>query len=257
MFKTSHAGLIYDHKTIVEPISISLNSNEFTVLIGPNGAGKSSLLKLLSGHQNPTMGKISLDDRELTSFKPIELANRRAVLSQSTTLSFPFTVLEVVKLGILRSHARANTAIEMLTKVDLAGFEGRMFQQLSGGERQRVHLARVLCQLETSQSNPTDKFLFLDEPTNSLDIKHQLMVLDCARSYCDNGVGIIAVLHDLNLASHYADRILVMNKGICVADGTAKQTITTDCMRNVFNAPLTINQIPEIDTPFVLPIPAR
>ncbi|MEM8637065.1 MAG: heme ABC transporter ATP-binding protein [Pseudomonadota bacterium] len=253
MYEVKDVSLSYGDKNIMRPTNLTLRNGELTVIIGPNGAGKSSLLKLVTGQVKPSTGSIEMDGDAISRIRPAEFANRRAVLSQSNRLSFPFTVLEVVRLGMLNRFSDRDCAHDMLHKVDLPGFEGRFFQDLSGGEQQRVHFARVLCQLETASAPRERQFLFLDEPTSSLDIKHQLSLLDVARSYCQEGVGVVAVLHDVNMTALYADRVIVMSEGAVVGDGTPRETITDQCMRDTFGVALEVGRVPGGDTPFVLP----
>ena len=141
--------------------------------------------------------------------KPWESAALRAVLPQQTALSFPFTVREIVRLGMLdgRSGVLAGEAERLpdraLARVDLDGFAGRFYQELSGGEQQRVQLARVLCQVWAPVLEGAPRYLFLDEPVSSLDIKHQLIIMDIARDFARRGGGVVAILHDLNLTAMY------------------------------------------------------
>ena len=150
--------------------------------------------------------------------KPPELAAVRAVLPQATALSFPFTVREIVKLGLVggRSGVAAGGADRLpeqaLARVDLDGFSGRFYQELSGGEQQRVQLARVLCQVWAPVLDGKPRYLLLDEPVSSLDIKHQLIIMNIARDFARSGGGVIAILHDLNLTAMFADRIFVMQR---------------------------------------------
>ena len=184
---------------------MTLERGMVTVVAGPNGAGKSSLLKLLSREVEPTTGRVSLNGRAIGAYTSEELAHQRAVLPQASELSFPFTVLEVVRLGLLiRGTTGGDTteiAREMLQTVDMLQFAHRFYHQLSGGERQRVHLARVLCQLASANTDLDQQFLLLDEPTSSLDLKHQIEVLRIAGRYAERGAGVLAILHDLNMSA--------------------------------------------------------
>jgi iron complex transport system ATP-binding protein len=163
------------------------------------------------------------------------------VLAQSQHVAFPFTVFEVVALGQLSAAGRSpdlrRRVVECLEAVDLIGYEGRYFQQLSGGEQQRVHIARVLCQIggpAGGSGSAPPRWLFLDEPTQSLDIAHQLIILDLARRHIRAGGGALAILHDLNLASLYADRLIVIRSGNIAADGAPESVLTDACVRSVF-----------------------
>ena len=257
MFEARNVSRRYGPTCVLEKTDLSLVSGELTVIVGPNGAGKSTLASILCGESQPSSGQILLEGQDLRKTSISDLAERRAVLPQSTHLSFPFTVLEVVRLGVLFDRLKREEAnalvIRMLKQVDLQGFAGRFYQQLSGGEQQRVQLARVLCQLESSREPAKRKALFLDEPVSSLDIRHQLDIMTIARGIADDGVTVLAILHDLNLAALFADRVVMMSKGRCVADGPAADVITDDRIRAVFGVEAYVNAAPEGRYPFVLP----
>lgn len=144
-----------------------------------------------------------------------------------------------------------------LALVDLPGFGGRYYGDLSGGEQQRVQLARVLCQVWQPVLDGIPRYLLLDEPVSSLDVKHQLIVMDVARRFAEAGGGVLAVLHDLNLAAMYADRIVALCEGRLVASGTPAEVLTDANMHLVFDAPLRIGALPPSKIPFVLPQSAR
>jgi len=247
-------------RRLVACTDIALRPGKVVVLVGPNGAGKSTLLRMLSGEIQPTSGAVRLDGCDLKRYAPAELASRRAVVPQSTALSFPFTVIEVVMLGVTvpgfeTMDARALIAAHRsIDAVGLAGLAGRFYTQLSGGERQRVHVARALCQLETAHA-PTGATtsLLLDEPTANLDYAHQASVLSQARRQADSGRAVLAVLHDLNLAAVYADEIVVMSEGGVVAAGRAVDVLRDDLLTAVYGCPVRTNVTPADGTPFVLP----
>eukprot|EP01032_Pedospumella_encystans_P003314 gene3314-3915_t len=163
-------------RTLIDGISLNLEAGKFTVVIGPNGAGKSTLLKALSGEMRPDGGEIVYGDRSIASLSARELARERAVLPQSTALSFPFTALEVVRMGAVAhgSHDPNFAARQALVRAGLGGFEGRSYNALSGGEQQRVQLARVLAQMPDPMMEGRPRAIFLDEPTASLDLGHQI-----------------------------------------------------------------------------------
>jgi iron complex transport system ATP-binding protein len=245
-------------KRIVQAINFDMQPGELAAIVGPNGSGKTTFLRALAGDL-PHTGSITLNGREISRMKPWEAASLRAVLPQQTTLSFPFTVREIVKLGMLngRSGVRAGEAERLPDKalacVDLDGFAGRFYQELSGGEQQRVQLARVLCQVWAPVLEGAPRYLFLDEPVSSLDIKHQLIIMNIARDFAKRGGGVVAILHDLNLTAMYADRIHVMHHGRLAAAGSPKEVLSDDLIARVFECRLKVGVLPSGNVPFVLP----
>lgn len=241
-------------RTILPSISLTFEPARLTAIIGPNGSGKTTLIRAISGAL-PASGSITLDGRGVAGIPSFELALRRAVLEQSTELAFPFTVREVVGLGIVdRSAADAGERPERaLEVVDLAGFGERMYQELSSGEKQRVQLARALCQVWTPVTGGAPCWLLLDEPVASLDIKHQLVVMRIARAFACAGGGAIAVLHDLNLAAAFADRIVAMHAGRVAASGTPTQTLVAPVLGRIFECEVPVGRVPADGAPFVLP----
>ncbi len=209
-----------------------------TVLVGPNGAGKSSLLQLLSGELTATSGALSLWNTPLTNWQSLERARRLAVLPQRSQLNFAFTVREVVALGCLPHDAGSEADRVMvdacLAELDLTHLEHEPYTQLSGGEQQRVQLARVFCQLWPLRDRDETGLLLLDEPLTALDIAHQHALMRSLHALGRFGIYSIVVLHDLSLAAQYAQRILVLNQGHIVADGTPETALSTDVVNDVF-----------------------
>jgi iron complex transport system ATP-binding protein len=246
--------------TLLRGVDVGVRPGRIVVLIGPNGAGKSTLLRVLSGDLKPTQGQVLLDGRPLGAFPPSELARRRAVVPQSSALSFPFTVLEVTMLGVtvpgfgLSDAESRKAALDALASLDMADLQGRSYVHLSGGERQRVHIARALCQLAMPawRSGQTRCFL-LDEPTASLDLAHQTQVLAALRRQAEAGHAVLAVLHDLNLAAALADDIVLLARTQVVAAGSARQVLRDDLLSDAYGCPVRTNQTPQGDRPFVLP----
>ncbi|HWJ74012.1 MAG TPA: heme ABC transporter ATP-binding protein [Kaistia sp.] len=243
------------HKRLIDGISLTVAPGVVTAIIGPNGAGKSTLLKALTGEIKLTSGRITIDGTDIGRLPLGQLAARRAVLPQASSLAFPFTVHEVVRLGAFdrRSGSAVNArVVAALARVDLGGFGGRLYQELSGGEQQRVHLARVLCQLPDPCPDGRPAFLFLDEPTASLDLRHQLMTLSAAREFAKGGGGVVAVLHDMNLAALHADRIVVIDRGRIAAEGAPPDVLTDALLAEVFGVTLPVGKTAD-GVPFVLP----
>lgn len=246
-------------KALIQDISFEVAPGSAVAMIGPNGAGKSTLLRVISGDRTPNSGNIRLMGRSPADYGSHELALRRAVLAQSVSVAFPFSVVEVVRMG---AGERTGLAIEAmveaaLSEVDLLGMRDRIVNTLSGGEQQRAHFARVMVQLACGEARHGPGLLLLDEPTSSLDLRHQLDLLSAARRCVARGVTVIAVLHDLNLAAMFADRILVMKNGRIVRDGPPNETITESNVSDVFGVTSAIGVIPAASIPFSLPHSAR
>jgi iron complex transport system ATP-binding protein len=246
-------------RRIVANVDFEVGPGEVVVVAGPNGSGKTTLMRTLSGDLAYD-GDIAFNSRDLGAMTPNEAALVRAVLPQATTLSFPFTVREVVRLGLLpgRSGTLAGEDRRLpdraLARVDLDGFAGRLYQELSGGEQQRVQLARVLCQVWAPVLEGRPRYLLLDEPVSSLDIRHQLMVMEVARDFARRGGGVMAILHDLNLAAMFADRMIVMHAGRIAASGSPLEVLTEALIPRVFGCAVTVGNLPGTDLPAVFPV---
>ena len=250
---------------LLRQIDLGVQPGELHVIIGRNGAGKSTLMKVLTGELRPTEGLVDLWQTPLREHAPRRLARRRAVLAQHTDLHFDYCALEVVLLGRI-PHQRnqveteedVTLAVDCLARVGLAGYEGRDYLTLSGGEQQRVHLARVLAQITPGSALPDDDaatapLIFLDEPTSSLDLHHQNQVLEIARGLTrDRGATVIAVLHDLNLAARYADKITLLSAGRIVAGGTPDAVLREETLRNAFQHDVRVQRHPCLDCPLVI-----
>lgn len=258
MLEARDVSVAIGRKQILYGIDFLARPGEVTTIVGPNGSGKTTFLKALTGEIAAT-GTVSLNGRDQREMKPWQAAALRAVLPQSTALSFPFTVREIVRLGILggRSGVSAAEAERLperaLARVDLDGFAGRFYQELSGGEQQRVQLARVLCQVWAPVLEGEPRWLFLDEPVSSLDIKHQLVIMEIARDFARRGGGVVAILHDLNLTAMFADQVAVISRGRVAAAGAPSAVFTDDLIERVFECRLKVGKLPVGNTTFVLP----
>jgi iron complex transport system ATP-binding protein len=205
-------------------VSATVAAGEVLAICGPNGAGKSTLLSLLSGERLPDAGDVLLDEVPMRRMEALARARRIGVLPQASSLSFPFRVAEVVALGRLPlGGAGAPVVWHSMAQAGVSHLAERLYPTLSGGEQQRVQLARVLAQTDTA--GPATALL-LDEPTSSLDPAQQHHVLGVARERARHGSAVAVVLHDLNLAARYADRILLLAGGSVQALGTPREVLT-------------------------------
>ncbi|WBF43525.1 heme ABC transporter ATP-binding protein [Serratia rubidaea] len=239
-------------RRLIHDVSLSIASGEMVAIIGPNGAGKSTLLRLLTGYLQPDCGECRLLERPLELWTPEQLARVRAVMRQHSELAFGFSVEEVVAMGRaphgMRDAAQAVQAV--MAQTDCLSLAARDYRQLSGGEQQRVQLARVLAQLW--QPQPAARWLFLDEPTSALDLYHQQHTLRLLHDLTRRQpLAVCCVLHDLNLAALYADRILLLHQGRLVADGTPAEVLQAETLTRWYQADLGVMAHPESATPQV------
>lgn len=240
--------------TLLDAVDLTVGAGEMIAIVGPNGAGKSTLLRLLSGDLRPTGGRILLRQRDLGLYSPQSLSRHRAMLSQHVNVTFPFTVEEIVAMGA-GDHPRAaarHLVDAALHEVGLEDFRRRQLPTLSGGEQQRAHFARVLVQLASGEAMHGAGLLLLDEPTSSLDLRHQIDLVETARRRAGNGTAVIAVLHDLNLAMRFADRIVLLHRGRLAIDGGRTEAVTAEMIRRIFEIEVTIQHTAD-GVPFLLP----
>jgi len=252
LLEASHLSYKADNRRLIKDISLQLTSGELVALIGPNGAGKSTLLRLLTGYLTPESGDCTLQGRQLTRWNPLELARTRAVMRQNSELAFGYSVRQIVSLGRSpHNNAQLQMALQqVLEQTDCLSLADRDYRQLSGGEQQRVQLARVLIQLWST--NPSPRWLFLDEPTSALDLYHQQHSLRLLhRLTRQSPLAVCCVLHDLNLAALYADRILLLHQGELVAAGSPKEVLQTDVLQRWYRADLGVVNHPESPVPQV------
>ncbi|CFQ60645.1 hemin importer ATP-binding subunit [Yersinia frederiksenii] len=237
-------------RKLINNVSLQIASGEMVAIIGPNGAGKSTLLRLLTGYLTPSDGECQLLGKNLNSWQPQALARTRAVMRQYSDLAFPFSVSEVIQMGRAPYGAAQNRHAlqEVMAQTDCLALAQRDYRALSGGEQQRVQLARVLAQLW--QPEPTPRWLFLDEPTSALDLYHQQHTLRLLRQLTlQEPLAVCCVLHDLNLAALYADRILLLAQGELVACGTPEEVLNAETLTRWYQADLGISRHPETALP--------
>lgn len=244
-------------KTLLHETSVDFAAGGFHVIMGANGAGKSTLLKLLSGESKPSSGEVYLDGTDLRGYSKNSLAMRRAVLSQHYHLAFPITVEEIVLMGrypyfatkpSAKDSAVCNEAVKLM---DVTHLLQRDYTTLSGGEAQKVQMSRVLSQI-WSEEEVEGRLLFLDEPVSHLDVKYQHQLMRVAKDFCHKGTTVIAVLHDINLAISFADRLLFMKEGSILYDAYDLAELTPAMLFNTFGILPSIVDVPGKDKPFVL-----
>lgn len=247
----NNISISYHQQTVLNDVSCCVNTGEFLVIIGPNGAGKSTLLNALLNNHSDSV--VRLNDKPLSAYSQAEIAQSMAVLTQQHQLPFAFTVHELVAMGrypFSSGYEADRQMIEQaLGSVDMLSMQHCDYTRLSGGEQQRVQLARVLVQ---AWPDGQPHFLLLDEPTTGLDLNHQSSILAHLRQLTTQGLGIVMVTHDINLASQYADCIMVMNNGVVHAQGAPSEVINPHTLEPVFGQQLAFIHHPHGH--FVLPL---
>jgi iron complex transport system ATP-binding protein len=243
---------------ILRGVDCRVVPGQVTVVLGKNGAGKSTLLRVLSGELSPSAGRIRLAERPLADYSPRELAERRAVLAQHTELAYPLSVVEVIEMGCyyryheLTAAERYGLVETQLRNLHLEAFANRRFDTLSGGERQRVLLAKCLVQLAAARTVNTSRYLLLDEPTAALDIEQQYRFLELAVDLArERNLGILAILHDLNLAARFADRLLLLRDGRPVVSGSPAEVLTPEWIAAAFSVDCIVQPHPHLNIPLI------
>jgi iron complex transport system ATP-binding protein len=226
-------------RTLLDIPQLNLAAGRLHALLGPNGAGKSSLLGALAGLEHSVLRQVRLLGQPLSHWDTLALARTRALLPQDNPVPFDFNVRDIVSMGRYphsdQPHPReASLVDEALGLAGALPLVGRRYELLSGGEKARVHLARVLAQVWSHPDRPGERWLLLDEPTAALDLAHQHAVMRLLRLLTEQGVGVIAVLHDINLAGAYADQVLVMSQGRIDTLGPCEQVLQPSLVERVW-----------------------
>ncbi|MEO1203916.1 MAG: heme ABC transporter ATP-binding protein [Pseudomonadota bacterium] len=229
---------------IVSDADASVTCGSLTALVGPNGAGKSTLLRAMAGEFKPAHGTVNIDDEPLDTLDAAELARRRGVMAQSVSVVFDFSVAEILDLGWIRHFRRREeqqvAMREIIADCRIGHLLDRTFNTLSGGEQQRVQFARALLQVWQRNGSTDSRYLFLDEPTSNLDIAHELSIMRLAQDRARAGAGVLAVLHDLNLAARFCDEIIVMFDGRVAAVGEPGLVFDEELLSDVYGTPIRV-----------------
>lgn len=246
----------YKHKEfhILDGVDVSVEYGEFLAIVGPNGAGKSSLLSVLA-NEVKNRQKVLFKDKAISEWNVMELSKHKAKFSQHNSNDIPLEVKDVIMMGrypyfdAQPGKEDVDATEGMMHETDILHLKDREYNTLSGGEKQRVHLSRVMAQL---QNDIAHKLVFLDEPLNNLDIRHQYKALEIIKNFTQKANSAIVVLHDLNLAAQFADKILLMKSGKVSAYGTPEQVFTAENISNAYNFPCTICGHPITNNPMII-----
>ncbi|HRG81910.1 MAG TPA: heme ABC transporter ATP-binding protein [Chitinophagaceae bacterium] len=244
-------------KKILQDISVQFHPGKFNMILGPNGSGKSSLMKIFSGEKHRYQGQVAYEGIQVKKWKWKDLAIRRAVMSQQPDLHFPLTVEEVVMMGRYPHFSFApgkrdlQICKEVISQLKLEDFTTRNYLTLSGGEKQRVQFARVLAQVwEYPVSG--NRYLFLDEPLNSLDINYQQEFLQTARKMLSDKTILVAVIHDINLAAQYGDKVFFLQEGRLVAEGPPAAILKAPLIEKIFGVKVEVIENPLTKIPVMI-----
>jgi iron complex transport system ATP-binding protein len=245
VLKAEHIKFSYSKELVVNDISMEIDNGEFVSIIGPNGSGKSTLLKTLNYVYTPLGGEITLFKRPISDYSRREIAQKIAMVPQDTVIDFEFTVEDVVMMGrhpfssrFSKEDSRDHELVyEAMENTNVLNIRDRYITEISGGERQRVFIAKALAQ-DTS-------IILLDEPTSHLDINHQLEVLELLKYLNrERGIAIVLVVHDINMAARYSDRILLMKQGRIISQGTPDEVITPENIRIAYGINTAVEKNP-------------
>lgn len=239
LYSLRNVGMRYGESIVLQNVTIDLHARQAVSIVGPNGAGKSTLLQILAGLLPAHLGSCILSHADVNRWPRRDFARAVGFIPQSIHMEFPFSVEEVVAMG---RHAHSTGVFETaedwvavedaMRQADCTAFRHRDFRSLSGGERQRVILASALAQRPC--------ILLLDEPTTWLDLRHQVDIHQVLSSLREDGLLVVMVTHDLNLAAGFADRVLVLDKGRLAADGSPEEIFTESLIERIFNVRTTV-----------------
>ena len=239
-----------DNKRIIEDISLEISLGEVVSIIGPNGAGKSSFLNVLSGDIKPTSGSVSFDETNLKDISIQERSFMRSVMSQSQQIVYDFSVKEIIEMGWLDRGIASysgnfkEAVMKVASECSVHDLLEQKFNTLSGGEQRRVHFARTLIQLWRPSNSHDPRYMFLDEPTANLDILHEQNLMKLVRSKAMEGIGILLILHDLNLAAKYSDKLVIFKNGSLIKSGSPEEVLQSKVLTEVYGLDMEVAKDP-------------
>ena len=225
--------------TLLHGVALTVEPGEVVGILGPNGAGKSTLLRAISGEEKPTDGAVTYDEQNLYSLSVPQMARVRALVPQSAVTPFNFTVRDILELGVdPQEAANANQFVANIAEqLDLQNLLGRPTANLSGGENQRVRIGRAMIQLQTTKA----RYILLDEPTSAQDPGRATLLAELLKRFAkQQNVGVLVIVHDLNLAAQLCDRLLLLKNGRMIAEGTANQVFTPAILTEAFGQGLEV-----------------
>lgn len=243
----------YHNKLIIKDVSFEINKGDFLGVIGPNGSGKSTLLRLMTKVLHPQGGRVLLEEKDIRAMNLKEFCRKVSFVPQDTVISFPFTAEEIVlmgrtpHLGRIQHETKKDLYIahNALSMTDTLYIKEKLVSELSAGERQRIIIAKALAQ--------EPMLLFLDEPTSHLDIGHQAQILNLLRHLNKKqALTVVMVMHDLNLASEYCNRIILLDEGKIFKDGTSEEVLTYQNIESVYKTVVVVNKNPVSSKPYVI-----
>jgi len=237
------------NKQILKNVSLIIEQGKMCAILGPNGSGKSTLIKVISGDIKPENGLIFFNKKNLIEINIKERAKIRSVMSQSQHIFFDFSVKEIIEMGwiedndIQHSAYDMNESLERVTnECDISSLVNRRFNSLSGGEQRRVHFARTLIQLYNKIELNNKRFIILDEPTSNLDLLHELKLITKLKEKASEGFGVLIVLHDLNIAYNFADKIALMDNGEIKYTGLPKEIFSDKILTSIYKTPIIVDK---------------
>jgi len=232
---------------ILNDVSLSVEKGEIVSLVGPNGAGKSTLLNILTGDINPDSGEVFYENFNLNELNILDRSFYRSVMSQSQQIVFDFSVKEIIEMGWLdKGNAQFSehfdqAVLDISSVCQLDNLLERKFNRLSGGEQRRVHFARTLLQLWRPSDSMDPAYMLLDEPTANLDLYFEIKLMEIIKKKAVNNVGVFLILHDLNLAAKFSDKIALINKGKIVSYGTPKEVLKPNILEEIYNLKMDVD----------------
>lgn len=256
MLEISNLSVTYGKRTVIDDLTVSLEPGQLVVILGENGAGKSSLLQTIAGNL-PYHGSVRLHGKEISHWPVKGLAPLRAVMEQHNQAPAGLSVLELVAMSRYWCHESESQSIHCasrwLQRLQLTDYANQEIGRLSGGEQQRAHLARCLAQLDTQPSSP--QLMLLDEPTAALDIYYQHQCLQRVKQFAHDGNLVVCIMHDLNLASLYADTILMLHQGVLCHQGRPDAVFQQPILHQIYGTPMHVSQHPDLHVPMIFSEP--